>query len=206
MSRGTDANPATWATSPCERNRSTIPRWSRTSRVRECRPPAREPSRSRLSAAFDNSDIDTSQTQFTRQHQSRRTTPNDYYCVLCHDIAPLHTWPVDRSSDRFGSEITPTKDTSARPVFGSQVLPTGQEQRAYSHYSRCVLTDPFVQRTGGILHTETPCGKPPSSRYSLSRRRSETDQRAAEHFRVLSSILSAQRARSRCSTPHGSCF
>src|SRR5215510_14974925 len=48
MSKRFHANPATWATFPCERNRSAIPRWSRTSIVRECRPPAREPARSWL--------------------------------------------------------------------------------------------------------------------------------------------------------------
>src|SRR5215204_3009669 len=48
MSRGIQANPATCATCPRERNRSAIPRWSRTSMVRECRPPAREPARSWL--------------------------------------------------------------------------------------------------------------------------------------------------------------
>ena len=38
------------ATSPCERNQSAIPRWSKTSMVRQCRPPARAPARSWLSA------------------------------------------------------------------------------------------------------------------------------------------------------------
>src|SRR4051794_19991036 len=46
MSKGIQANPATCATCPCERNRSAIPRWSSTSMVRACRPPAREPARS----------------------------------------------------------------------------------------------------------------------------------------------------------------
>src|SRR6266508_2069718 len=48
MSKRIQANPATWATCPCDRKRSAIPRWSRTSMVRECRPPAREPMRSWL--------------------------------------------------------------------------------------------------------------------------------------------------------------
>src|SRR5919109_349126 len=48
MSSGICAKPATWATCPCDRNRSAIPRWSSTSIVRECRPPARDPARSWL--------------------------------------------------------------------------------------------------------------------------------------------------------------
>src|SRR2546430_2165641 len=48
MSKGVPANAATCTTCPSDRNRSAIPRWSRTSMVRECRPPAREPGRSWL--------------------------------------------------------------------------------------------------------------------------------------------------------------
>src|SRR2546429_6175817 len=46
MSRRVPANPATCATCPSDRNRSAIPRWSSTSIVRECRPPARDPASS----------------------------------------------------------------------------------------------------------------------------------------------------------------
>src|SRR5438094_9967726 len=46
MSKGVPANAATCSTCPSDRNRSAIPRWSSTSIVRECRPPAREPASS----------------------------------------------------------------------------------------------------------------------------------------------------------------
>jgi len=46
MSNGVPANAATCIACPSDRNRSAIPRWSRTSMVRACRPPAREPASS----------------------------------------------------------------------------------------------------------------------------------------------------------------
>ena len=75
------ANPATWADLPSERNRSAMPRWSRTSMVRECRPPAREPAKLLAGAPLDNGDVDAGQRQLAREHQPGRAATGDHHCM-----------------------------------------------------------------------------------------------------------------------------
>ena len=82
MSNGVPANAATCAVCPSARNRSAIPRWSSTSMVRECRPPARR--RGLAGAPLDNGNVDPRQRQLARQHQPCRTSSGDHHRVLGH--------------------------------------------------------------------------------------------------------------------------
>ena len=68
---------------PSARNRSAMPRWSRSSMVRAWNPPAREPTSSGRRSSLDDHHVDPGQRQLAGQHHAHGTGPDDDH--LDHD-------------------------------------------------------------------------------------------------------------------------
>ena len=102
-----------WTVCPSARNRSTMPRWSRISIVREWKPASTSADELRRRTPLEDLDVDPGQRQLARQHQARRPASHDRHVVHAKPLASYGT------AVKSGARQGPCRKTPSSLYLGS---------------------------------------------------------------------------------------